>query len=232
MTLFTDLLLGGVCLLFAYRLFFLRSHAASTRWFTAFFVMMGIGTIEGGLVNHAFFYLLGPGWKAPMVLIIGSSLTVLQLANLYTMQSLFSPRTLRSLQRIVALQILGFLLYIGRFPLEQIDFKVLHPHLGVGLVLFVGLLQGYGQSRDPHPGRRWMLLSVASLVPAGIVGATQFSPDKWFNYHDLGHVLMIPSMYFIFMAACAFSSSPAVEETPKKAGSLLEEPAVEKIPIA
>lgn len=196
MTLFTDLLLGIQCLYYAWRL--RGSQATELGGFFWFFLLMGIGSIEGGFVNHGFYYLLGPGWKSPMVLIIGLSLSCLQWASLASGKEHITPRVFRVLRLLIVLQWIGFLIYLSRFPLGEIDFKMLVPHLFIGLFVFVLILQAYFYFLDRRPSRQWLMAGVLAIIPAGLVTVLRYSPDKWFNQFDLVHVLLIPAMWLMW----------------------------------
>ncbi|MDP5169007.1 MAG: hypothetical protein NWR72_02090 [Bacteroidia bacterium] len=220
MTLFTDLLLGFQCLALAWFLYRQPVKAESNLWFLLYFLLMGIGSIEGGFVNHGFFYLLGPGWKSPMVLIIGLSLSCLQYANLLTVKETLNPRSYSLLRACIPVQFFFFLLYLTQFPLTEIDFKMLVPHLAIGLFLFVVILQVYGHFTAPRAGRRTLLLSILLILPVGIVTIAKYSPDKWFNQFDLVHVLLLLPMYLIYKAAALFN----LGESTKKGSPKPEEP--------
>lgn len=205
MTLLTDLILAAQCLILAFWLWQKGNHQPVARWIVGFFVMLGIGSIEGGIVNHGWYYLFGPGWKLPMVLIVGSSLPFLMVANAISIQPLLPAHTFRLLLFVIALEFVGFLIYLTTLPIETIDFKSMVPHLAVGLLLFVTMIQVYALNKDPHPARNLMLWGIVALVPVGIVNILKISPDKWFNMYDLVHVLLMLPIYLFYRAGLRFS---------------------------
>ncbi len=205
MTLLTDLILGVQCLGMALLLWRKGHHRVESRWIVFFLLLLGIGSVEGGIVNHGWYYLFGAGWKLPMVLIVGSSLPFLMMGNLYSIRSLLSPSAFRILSWLVVVEYLGFLGYLTTQPIEIIDFKAMVPHLAIGLILFVTGLQIFGVNRDPHKARSLMLWGIITLLPVGIVNILKISPDKWFNMYDLVHVLLMLPMYLIFLSGLAFA---------------------------
>lgn len=205
MTLLTDLILGAQCFGLAFLLWKRGNHAAESRWIFFFLLVLGIGSIEGGIVNHGWYYLFGPGWKLPMVLLVGSSLPFLMMGNVYSIRALVSPRTFKALSWLVLLEYLGFLGFLTTQPIEVIDFKSLVPHLSIGLLVFVPLLQRYAIKKDPHKSRRMMLWGIASTLPVGAVNILKISPDKWFNMYDLVHVLLMITVYLIFLSGIHFA---------------------------
>jgi len=206
MTLLTDLILGFQCLGMALFLLNKEKQTTESRLIALFLLMLGIGSIEGGIVNHGWYYLFGPGWKLPMVLIVGTSLPFLMMGNLYSIRSLIASRTFKALMWVVALEYIGFLVFLTTLPLESIDFKAMVPHLAIGLLLFVTLVQLFAIKRDPHSARNLMLWGMATLVPVGIVNLLKFSPDKWFNMYDLVHVLLMVPMYLFFLSGLRFAN--------------------------
>lgn len=207
MTLLTDIVLGVECLILAA---LLRSEAARSRiskLFMWFLILMGIGSIEGGIINHGWYYLLGPGGKAPMVLIVGSSLPFLMLGNVLSLvgRNVMSDQRIKWLKILIAVEMGAWWSYLFTWPIELLDFKAMVPHLFAGLILFVAVLQLYARVRDPHPARQQMLWAIASLLPVGLVQVLKISPDKWFNMFDLVHVLLLIPMYLIYLAGKAFA---------------------------
>lgn len=210
MTLLTDLILGFQCLALAYLLWQKGKQSTISRWIVVFLVLLGIGSIEGGIVNHGWFYLFGVTWKLPMVLIVGSSLPFLILANVCSLKQVVTPGTFRILRWLVGLEYLVFLGYLTTQPLETIDFKTMTPHLAIGLLIIVTLLQAYGVRKDPHSSRNLMLWGIAMLLPGGLVNLIQYSPDKWFNMFDLVHVLLMIPVYLFFHAGLAFARRESI----------------------
>lgn len=206
MTLLTDLILGVQCLGLALLLWKKGKHTKEGTWIALFLLILGIGSIEGGIVNHGWYYLFGPGWKLPMVLLVGSSLPFVMMANIYSMRSLVSSGILKTLSGFVLLEYLCFLGYLATQPMEAIDFKSLVPHLSIGLLVFIPLLQRYAIKKDPHKSRSLMLWGIASTLPVGAVNILRISPDKWFNMYDLVHVLLMVTVYLFFLSGLSFAN--------------------------
>ena len=207
-TLLTDLLLGGECLYLATRLYPVSKPASASRMIMIFLIIMGIGTIEGGIVNHGWYYLFGPGWKTPMVLLVGSSLPFLMLGNVLSLKGrdVLSPKWFNWLYGFIAVEYLGWLISLCSWSLDEIDFKAMIPHLGIGLVAFVAALQGLARRRDPHPARDQMLWAIAAILPVAVVQVLKISPARWFNMFDLAHILLLLPMYLIYRAGKQFAS--------------------------
>lgn len=205
MTLLTDLILGIQCLVLAFFLWKRGNHVAESKWIVFFLLILGIGSIEGGIVNHGWYYLFGPGWKLPMVLLVGSSLPFLMIGNVYSIRSLVSPATFKTLNSLVLLEYLGFLGFLTTQPIEVINFSSLVLHLVIGILVFTPLIQGYGNRKDPHRSRKLMLWGIATTLPAGAVNVLKISPDKWFNMYDLVHVLLMVTVYIFFLSGLSFA---------------------------
>lgn len=209
MTLLTDLILAVQCLGMGFILWQKGNHRIESKWIAGFLFMLGIGSLEGGIVNHGWYYLFGPGWKLPMVLIVGTSLPFLVIGNVYSIRSLVSKGAFQLLNWLVLLEYLGFLGFLSIQPIEQIDFKAMVPHLAICLILFVTLIQSYAIRKDPHQSRRLMLWAMVAILPVGIVNVMKISPDKWFNMYDLVHVLLMVPMYIIFLSGLQFAKRQA-----------------------
>ncbi len=205
-TFLTDVLLGIECLIFFFILWTRYNESPVARWTAAFFLLFGLGTIEGGIVNHAIQYMVGPAWKFPMVLLVGSSIPCLVIASLYSLR----PRVLNKPTysfwiALVSVEYVAFLIYLTQQPRVEINFKTLIPHLVVGMVLFAASLQYYGHRRDPQIARKWKLAGIIATLPAGLIVLLKINPNIWFNTFDLVHVVLMVPTYLIFVSAKSFA---------------------------
>lgn len=203
MTVFTDLLLAGLCGYCTWRLYRAELAPRLRRWFMAFFLLMALGCFVGGILNHAVFYLLDYSWKLPMVLLIGLSMSALQMAGLYAVQPRIQSRFFHLFRALIWLQIALIPLWMWLSPAEDMGIRVLVPHLAVGLFVFLVPLQAVGHFRWQRSGSKIMLYGLLLMLPATVVQLTQMNLHRWFNQNDLGHVLLMVPLYVFFLAALA-----------------------------
>jgi len=64
-TTFTDLVVAGVCIYAFIRLIKDYRPSKGRTFFSFFFLGLGLGTVLGGLLGHAFLYRLHPAWQLP-----------------------------------------------------------------------------------------------------------------------------------------------------------------------
>ncbi|RMF20916.1 MAG: hypothetical protein D6765_16230, partial [Bacteroidetes bacterium] len=94
----TDVLVGVVCLYAWWQLRKLDRPGLSQQYLRYYFLTMGIATILGGVLGHAFLYALSFAWKLPGWIISMISVSLVERACIAHAAPLLSKGTVRFLK--------------------------------------------------------------------------------------------------------------------------------------
>lgn len=204
-TAFTDLILTAQCYWYAYKLRDQRLQSNTLKYFWLYFFLMGTASLVGGIFGHGLNYLLNPRWKLLGHAFIGSAVFFMQKATLESVKEKLQSSWKRILDIAVLIQFLIFLSVI--IFSEEINFNAVRNQSALSLVGMILPFQIWGLMHYPRQGRKWIIAGIVwSLTPA-IVYTLEFSFSKWFNYYDIGHVLLMVSFHFFYRSALAFGKA-------------------------
>lgn len=152
----------------------------------AFFLLMGLATLWGGIVGHAFLYRFSFAWKIPGWVLSMVSIAALERAAILHAKPLMPPFWGRffSIMNFVELTIFLYL------ALSTLNFHFVEIHAGYGLLVVVGMFEGYVFRKKHDPGSRLLLLAIPLAAIAAAAHLAKFSFSVWFTFFDIGHVLM------------------------------------------
>lgn len=155
----------------------------------AFFLLMAWATLWGGIVGHAFLYQFSFAWKVPGWVLSMVSIAALERAAILHARPLMPPFWGRffSIMNFVEL---GVFLYLA---LSTLDFHFVEIHAGYGLLIVVGLFEGYVFWKKRDAGSRLLLSAIPIAAVAAAVHLAKFSFSIWFTFFDIGHILMCVS---------------------------------------
>ena len=210
-TALTDLFITAQCFWYAWKLRENRLQNNTLRYFWFYFILMGTASLCGGILGHGIYYMIHPRWKLLGHAFIGSAVFCLQKATLESLKERIQANWKRIFDIAIIVQLLVFLSVIA-FS-EEIHFNAVRNHSALGLVGMVLPFQIWGNMFDARPGRKWLISSILwSLLPA-IVYTLQFSFSKWFNYYDIGHVLLMVTFYWFYRSAQAFGEASSSQKS-------------------
>jgi len=191
-TALTDVLVSAVCFYAFYKL--KGDEISQTRnYFKYYFLFLGLATLWGGLITHAFMYALSLPWKIPGWIISTWAISLLA----FTMVKYHQPLITKIFKTIIWIIIMELVLVMGVI-IYTVDFTWAGAHSVFGLFLLVGSLSLFSYTRFKDRGSLWMLYGVGTFLISGIIFSAKLSIDTWFNHIDLAHVFMAMAVYFIF----------------------------------
>ena len=156
------------------------------RLIQAFFLLMALATFFGGIIGHAFLYLLGFAWKVPGWVLSMVSIAALERAAILHARPLMPPFWGRFFSVLNVFE-LALFLYLA---LSTLNFHFVEIHAGYGLLIVIGLFEGFVYKKVKDAGSRYVLLALPLAVLAAAVHLARFSFSVWFTFFDIGHVLM------------------------------------------
>ncbi len=182
----TDLLVTVVCFIYAYKIHKSGRSEKTFLYFKIYFFTMGIATLLGGIIGHAFFYLFSfywklPGWIMSMISIMFVERAVIEHTRIYLNSSVV---------RILGIiNILEFVIFLT-LTIVSLNFFYVEFHSGYGLMFVVLSLEGFLFLKTKNSAGKFMLVGVGMAAIAAIFFIFKISPHQWFNYICVSHVFM------------------------------------------
>lgn len=198
-TCLTDLITATVCFFAFFRLHQLERKEPEHSFLKFYFLFMGLATTSAGLIGHAFLYLVSFNWK-----MIGWTFSALAIFFIERSAILFSrpymsDKLTRWLYRLnVAQAIIFFLVILNP---ETRSFSAVKINSTIGLVGFVFPLFYLYFKKTSHPGGRQIMIAIAAGIFPAITFNAEITFHRFFNYHDISHVLMAMVMFAMYLGA-------------------------------
>ena len=189
----TSLMISVLCGYCWLRLGRKREDSDALRLTRIFFAFMGISTLIGGLVGHAFLHLLPfeykiPGWTLGMV--AASALAQASIARSADIISVGAKRLFAGLN-IGAFAMLFVLL------ITTLWFPIVEIHSAFSLLLIVTTLELFRWNRLRDQASKFILLGILLAVAAALVHVLKLSLGVWFSFFDIGHLCLCGTMWMI-----------------------------------
>ena len=191
----TDFSVALVCWYAYYKLSRLENKTIVTQLYRYYFLFMGIGTALGAIVGHAFLYALGNYWRLVGWIFGMVSITLFERAAIVHAKPIMRPFWRRFFGTLNLIELAIFIF----FACYTLNFKFVEAHAIYGLLLVVMLFEGYVYSQKKDEGSKIILLAILSTISALLLHIFKFSFSKWFNYFDMGHIIMAISAYIFYI---------------------------------
>ncbi len=197
-TVLTNLFIAAACF-YAYWNLHAKglTHTAPHRLMKLFFLLMGISTIVGGVIGHAFLYKTGmygkiPGWYIGM-----AAVAVFERAAIIHSRPLMNKNIGQFFSWFNYAEILTFM--ILSFITLRFTFVIMHAMYGLLIVVCCFELYVYSKTKDA--ALKHIFYATAWGFAALICHATQLNIHYWFNYNDVSHLAMIAAILHYYKAA-------------------------------
>ncbi|MDX2250414.1 MAG: hypothetical protein SF052_26770 [Bacteroidia bacterium] len=192
----TDFITATVC--FTSFTFLQRQNSThiSVNLMKYYFLLMGIGMIFAAFIGHAFLYMVTTDWKMIGWIFSAFAILMFELSSAEYAKPYIGVKKSRIIQLFGFLQISGFLLTMA-FP-ETRNFTTVKINSTLGLMGVVLPVHGWLWLQQKTGGSNIFSLAVIYGVIPAIVYNTQFTLHRYFNYHDISHVLMSIFILILF----------------------------------
>lgn len=168
-------------------------HAYSKQMAT-FIVIMGISGCFGAAA-HAVHYQLGEFFFRTIVY-ISNAMNLLSVyfcfRGTYTYFSVYGKKS----NRYIIIGVLCWIASMLIFTLIKNNFLIIKIHAAI--VLIYALVVHYLGYRKKDGGSAYVVLGIGISFLSIMVHSLKFSFDKYFNYKDIAHVIMIISLIIIY----------------------------------
>ena len=168
-------------------------------FYKMYFLCFAIGMMAAAWLGHGLVAYFGIEWK-----LIGWGMSVLGYfflgtATLLEIISITQKTALNFIKILFYLQIATFLFLIIN-PYTS-GFKIAQFAAVTSLIGFILPLHVFNYIKTKKSGSLIVFISILCGILPAVVYNTQFSLSKWFNYHDISHVLVAVNMYITFQGA-------------------------------
>lgn len=189
----TALLISIVCGYCWWRLRKIQPASDALQLTRIFFMLMGISTLIGGLVGHAFLYTLPfefkiPGWLLGMV--AASALAQSSVAR-------SSDLLRKNVKRLFTGANIGVFAVLLVFLLTTLWFPIVEIHSAFSLLLIVTALETYRLVKLHDPNSKYILIGISFAAAAALVHVLKWSLSEWFSFFDIGHLFLCGTMWMI-----------------------------------
>ncbi|MFI5203034.1 MAG: DUF6962 family protein [Flavobacteriales bacterium] len=196
-TAITDLLVAGVC----FYAFFKRTGHVRYEWthvfFRYYFLFLGLSTLYGGLVGHAFIQYFGFEWKLPGWIMSMIGVALIERATIMHAKEYMPYKVGRFFSVLNVIELFTLLFCVVYF----MNFSLVEAHAAYGLLIVVVAFELVVFIKSGQKSSKRILIAVGIGAVAAIVHIGQIIIHKWFNHLDLSHVLMAISAYVFYMGA-------------------------------
>ena len=193
----TDLLVTAVCWYAWYRLRGIGGENRPKQLMKYYFLVMGIATLLGGVLGHAFTYALTIEWKIPGWVVSMFAVMLIERASIEYARPLVRPGVGRfflwlNLAELVVLLSLAVLL---------IEFKYVLGHSAYGLGVVVGGFHLFTYVKTKSPASLKMIQAVLIAGVGALFYINTWGISPWFNHLDIGHTTMAIGSWFFYLGS-------------------------------
>jgi hypothetical protein len=203
----TDLLVSVLCYIYAYKIHKSGKKEKTFLFFKIYFFVMGIATLLGGIIGHAFLYAFSFYWKLPGWITSMISIMFVERAAIEHTRIWLKDSYVKILGIINILEFLTFL----TLTIVTLDFFFVEFHTGYGLMFVVLFLEGFLFIKTKNEGSKWMLIGVFFAAMAALFFMNKISPHQWFNYISTSHIFMAIAATFFYIGTTKIDMSLANE---------------------
>ncbi|MEO1214819.1 MAG: hypothetical protein AAFY45_14895 [Bacteroidota bacterium] len=191
----TDLLTGVVSLFAFIHLSLMKSRNPVVTQMRGYFILMAVSMGFAGIAGHAMQGYLSFNWKTIGWSFGAAAICMLEQSTITLMEERLGKKVSMGLRIWSVLHLIIFFLVIAN-PSTRL-FSAVKINSTIGLVGLVLPLQAYNYFTTKNKGSMWVLIAMIwALIPAYVYNM-EVSYSRWFNFHDISHVLM--SIYTIYL---------------------------------
>lgn len=159
-----------------------------------YFLFFAIGMTSAAWFGHGLQAYVGFNWKIIGWIMSATALLSMEIGSIKELKSIISDKVISILQILFVIQ------YIVMVTLMISSKNFVIPQLNstISLILFVIPIQLIAYIKTKQKGHAYIFGAIIYGALPGLIYNNQISISKWFNYHDISHVLMAIFMFIIF----------------------------------
>ncbi|MCT4579886.1 MAG: hypothetical protein N4A35_00590 [Flavobacteriales bacterium] len=194
-TTLTDFLTALVCFYAFYHFNNYKGEQSSSFVnYKFYFLFFAIGMTSAAWFGHGLQAYVGFEWKIIGWVMSATALLSMEIGSIKELRNLIPNKIISLLQVLFVIQ------YIVMVTLMVSSKNFVIPQLNstISLILFVIPIQLIAYIRTKQKGHAYIFGAIIYGALPGLIYNNQISISKWFNYHDISHVLMAIFMFIIF----------------------------------
>lgn len=152
----TDLVVSFLCFLFSFKIHRSGKKEKTFLYFKIYFLSMGVATLLGGIIGHAFLYAFSfhwklPGWIISMISIMFVERAAIEHTRIYLKDSIVNV--------LGVINIIEFLTFLT-LSVVTLEFFYVEFHSGYGLMFVVLFLEGFLFLKTKNVAGKYLLTGV------------------------------------------------------------------------
>ena len=205
-TTITDLVMAAICFYAYFRIRQQESNGRIKSYFKYYFLTLGIATLAGGLLGHAFLYSISPAWKLVSWIFTLISVAILSHGLIELSKPLFKPAFSRMVTRVNILILSLALLY----TLYTLAFSAVKYYSIFGMLMVVGSLSYVIYQKTDSRGVVKIMIGIGVGVLSALIFSFEWGLGPWFNHNDISHVILSFSAISLYKGAILIIDSPSL----------------------
>ena len=202
----TDLIMAAICFYAYFRIREQESTGKIKGYFKYYFLTLGIATLAGGLLGHAFLYSLSPRWKLVSWVFTLISVAIFSHALIELAKPLLKPGFSRMVSRVNLLILSLALLY----TLYTLAFSAVKYYTIFGMFAVVGSLSYFIYQKTESRGVVKLMVGVGVGLLSAFIFSFEWGIGPWFNHNDISHVILSFSAFSLYKGAVLIIEAPSL----------------------
>ncbi len=194
-TTLTDVLVAAVCFYAFFKLWKQSDGSRLHQLVLWYFALMGLATLIGGIIGHAFLYNLSFYWKLPGWLLSMMAINLLERVMIRFSKPILSTSKAKFFSYFNIAELVVFAALA--FGYLNFRFVEIHSVYGLLVVVFGFCIYNYRKKHGRKVVVQFMIATAFAFV-AAVVFVAKWDIDKWFRHMDLAHVFMTGSAWYFY----------------------------------
>ena len=198
MTAATDLLTASVCLFAFLKLRQQSRTDAAFRYYYHYFLFMALGTACAAFLSHAILYWSGYNWKTLGWTFSAIGIFCIENSALHFYENTTQNKKWHWLFIFFKIKLALFVACLA-FPMTRV-FETVQINSTIGIAGIVFPIFAFLFWKTRRKSFQLVVLGLGLSFVTGLVFNAEITFHKYFNYHDLGHVLMASASLVLYFA--------------------------------
>jgi hypothetical protein len=196
-TAITDLLVTAVCFYAFIKLKPKSKFGWTHVFYRYYFLFLGLSTLYGAIIGHAFNLYFGFEWKLPGWLFSMFAIALIERGSIMHAKPYMNIRTGNIFSYLNVIEFFILLFCVSYFR----NFALVEAHAAYGLLIVVLSFEMVVYIKSKQVSSIYIIIAIGIGVLAAIVHIGGIFINKWFNHLDLSHIFMALSGYYFYLGA-------------------------------
>ena len=179
------------------------AKSSSSNYFKFYFLCFAIGMTSAAWLGHGLQAYVGPEFKRIGWICGSSGLLFFGLGSFIEIKDQIKKPFYLTLKYLFITQYITFV-FLMLNPSSS-DFILAQLSSTISLIAFIFPIHVYNYLKTKAKGSAFIVLTITYSIIPGLIYNNQLSINKWFNYHDISHVLMAIFMLLMIVGTSKLS---------------------------